>query len=332
MTKCTTKAAAVSWTQRFKENSEICDRREERRDTGNSKIRQVTSASWERESQWRYQLFLLLSDASVSKPTLTSCSIQHVTEPPPIMSFGLDRDQGTEAVCLVLPQPAQQHPCLVQERKQDQCLLHCPVWRLRASTDGEVSARREGYAVDRVAPRQRQERDVDAEGDHGQVAVQKPADHLERLRRPRPSVYPGRLGKDQLRPTAAVHGRRASQPLTEAVHLEGTKTHIHPGLGTRYRPVGIRAGPLYAGEIELGGGFEPYEGNCSAITGLHWTKYKTYYKCEPTPFSVDDSVGLNQTLLRWWTDRGSYPSQDIAEWKQLILGQSVAQGATTLHY
>lgn len=45
-----------------------------------------------------------------------------------------------------------------------------------------------------MVPRQRQERDVDAEADYGQVAVQEPAQHLERLKGPRPAVYPRGLG------------------------------------------------------------------------------------------------------------------------------------------
>lgn len=74
-----------------------------------------------------------------------------------------------------------------------------------------------------MVPWQRQKRDIDAKADYGEVAVQQPADHLESLRGPRPSVHPGRLGGDQLISTAAAHGRRAPQPLTAAVHLDGTK-------------------------------------------------------------------------------------------------------------
>lgn len=85
--------------------------------------------------------------------------------------------------------------------------------------DSKVSALRLGYSIDHVAPRQRQKRDVDAEADCGEVAVQKPANHLETLWGPRPSIHPGGLGKDQLISTAASHGRRASHPLTETVHL-----------------------------------------------------------------------------------------------------------------
>lgn len=84
-----------------------------------------------------------------------------------------------------------------------------------------------GYSIDHMVPRQRQERDIDAEADDGEVAVQQPADHLESLRRPRPSVHPGRLGGDQLvsaaAAAAATHGRCASLPLTEAVHLGITR-------------------------------------------------------------------------------------------------------------
>lgn len=74
-----------------------------------------------------------------------------------------------------------------------------------------------------MAPRQRQKRDVDAEADYGEVAVQKPANHLETLRGPRPSVHPGRLGKDRLISTAATHRRCASHPLTETAHLDSTR-------------------------------------------------------------------------------------------------------------
>lgn len=75
-----------------------------------------------------------------------------------------------------------------------------------------------------MVPWRRQKGDIDAEADDGEVAVQQPADHLESLRRPRPSVHPGRLGGDQLvSAAAATHGRRASQPLTEAVHLGSTR-------------------------------------------------------------------------------------------------------------
>lgn len=74
-----------------------------------------------------------------------------------------------------------------------------------------------------MVPRRRQKRDVDAEADYGEVAVQKPSNHLESLRGPGPSVHPGRLGKDQLISTAATHRRCAPQSLTEAVHLDSTR-------------------------------------------------------------------------------------------------------------
>lgn len=73
-----------------------------------------------------------------------------------------------------------------------------------------------------MVPRQRQKRDVDAETDYGKVAVDKPTQNLESLRGPRPAIHPGRLGKNELRLTAAMQGRCASQSLTETVHLEGT--------------------------------------------------------------------------------------------------------------
>lgn len=88
--------------------------------------------------------------------------------------------------------------------------------------DSKVSALRLGYSIDHVVPRQRQKRDVDAEADCGEEAVQKPANHLETLWGPRPSIHPGGLGKDQLISAAASHGRRASHPLTETVHLDRT--------------------------------------------------------------------------------------------------------------
>lgn len=71
-----------------------------------------------------------------------------------------------------------------------------------------------------MLPGQRQKRDIDAKADYGEIAVHHPANHLEGLRGPRPSVYPGGFGGDQLIFAAAMHGRRASQPLTEAVHLD----------------------------------------------------------------------------------------------------------------
>ena len=74
-----------------------------------------------------------------------------------------------------------------------------------------------------MVPRWRQERDVDAKADYCKVAVKKPGNHLESLRGPRPSVHPGRFGGDQLVSTAAAQGRCASQPLTEAVHLDSTR-------------------------------------------------------------------------------------------------------------
>lgn len=74
-----------------------------------------------------------------------------------------------------------------------------------------------------MVPRQRQERDVDAEADYGQEAVQEPAQHLERLKGPRPAVYPRGLGKNEFGPADAVHGRRPSQSSTEAAHLEATQ-------------------------------------------------------------------------------------------------------------
>lgn len=119
-----------------------------------------------------------------------------------------------------------------------------------------------GYSIDHMVPWQRQKRDIDAEADDGEVAVQQPADHLESLRRPRPSVHPGRLGGDQLvSAAAATHGRCAPQLLTEAVHLGSTrrgewtqseeKTPFkHPSTRyTYYTQVSSRVWPTFAGEM-----------------------------------------------------------------------------------
>lgn len=77
-----------------------------------------------------------------------------------------------------------------------------------------------------MVPRQRQQRDVDAKADYGQVAVHQPGQHLERLEGPRPAVHPRRLGKNQFGLAAAVHGRRPPQSLTAAAHLEGSRSHF----------------------------------------------------------------------------------------------------------
>lgn len=78
-----------------------------------------------------------------------------------------------------------------------------------------------------MVPRQRQQRDVDAEADHGQVAVQQPGQNLEGLEGPRPAVHPGRLGEDQVGAAAAVHGRRPPQSLAAAAHLECSRGHFY---------------------------------------------------------------------------------------------------------
>lgn len=83
-----------------------------------------------------------------------------------------------------------------------------------------------------MVPRQREQRDVDAKADYGQVAVQQPGQNLERLEGPRPAVHPRRLGKDQFGPAAAVHGRRPSQSLTADAHLECSRGHFTSGEAT----------------------------------------------------------------------------------------------------
>lgn len=112
-------------------------------------------------------------------------------------------------------QHIQQDPCLQQEHQQHE--------RLHRSFTAKPQLHAEGYGTDQVVPRQRQQGDVDAKADYGQVAEEQPGQNLERLEGPRPAVHPRRLGKDQLGPDAAVHGRRPSQPLTAAAHLEGSR-------------------------------------------------------------------------------------------------------------
>lgn len=112
----------------------------------------------------------------------------------------------------------QQKPCL-----NGQTNVYAPRERLRRSLGSTVK----GYGTDQVVPGQRQERDVDAEADDGQVAVQQPGQHLERLKGPRPTVHPGRLGEDELGPAAAVQGRRPSLSSTAAAHLECNSGHFN---------------------------------------------------------------------------------------------------------
>lgn len=116
---------------------------------------------------------------------------------------------------------AQQHPCPVHAQERQTFPSHWQSERLGlGSKEWRPVGRRQGYGVEHVAPRQRQQRDVDAEGHDGQVAVEQPAQHLEHLRGPGPPVHPGGFGEDQLVPAgAAVRRGRAPQTLTEAAHL-----------------------------------------------------------------------------------------------------------------
>ena len=61
---------------------------------------------------------------------------------------------------------------------------------------------------------------MDAKAGYAKEGVEEPPNHLERLRGPRPSVDPWRLGRDQLILAAATCRSSAPQPPSEAVHLE----------------------------------------------------------------------------------------------------------------
>lgn len=128
------------------------------------------------------------------------------------------------SLCTAEAPHAQQDACLVHEQERQTFPSHFQSERLGLnSKETRPVVRQQGYGVEHVAPRQRQQRDVDAKADDGQVAVQQPADHLEHLRGPGPPVHPGGFREDQLvSATAAVHRGRASQTLTEAAHLGGT--------------------------------------------------------------------------------------------------------------
>lgn len=148
--------------------------------------------------------------------------------------LGLIDTTETEAVCLVWLEPIQKAhttkslSCPEVQTSQNR-LIFAPYSNLKAShytvsyKDSKVSSLCLGYSIDHMVPRQRQKRDVDAEADYGEVAVQKPANHLETLRGPGPSVHPGRLGKDRLISTAATHRRCAPHPFTETAHLDSTR-------------------------------------------------------------------------------------------------------------
>lgn len=114
--------------------------------------------------------------------------------------------------------------------RKDNCFLHVQTSKAINLTvhyrDGNI-LRRQGYGIEHMVPRQRQEGDVDAKTDYSEVAVEKPADHLENLRGPRPSVHPGRFGEDQLASAAAAHRRCAPHPRAEAAHLDGMRGGEH---------------------------------------------------------------------------------------------------------